>query len=563
MQNLLLSDKKFKKEFFNVLFHMLFYVMIFLATIILWLVLKPRLRDFKISNIWWRSEKKKGESLVVMQDVVYLLLLLSMTVLSIKFIFSKRISVTAKITVLLIIGYILKVGYPLGTICKNRQHDVWGDTSHEGYAWIIYTTGKLPTTNEWQFYHPPLNAFVQATFMRFFDALTQLVQKIIPSFSIDGYLAGQGSTEAYRYYLFSSCSILSVFYSFVASFIMVKTLIAMGLKGNGLVIGSAVVILFPNLIVFAGALNNDPLAFMFQTLAIYKCVKWWKCGKSWGDMLFCGLFIGLGMNTKLNSAIVALPIAFVFIYEFVRSCGKKENALSLKTIIFQFIAFVTVCAPIGLWFSVYAKIRFGQELGYIAGEEGLNPYLSTSGHSFVSRFLICFDKEQYTEIWARPFIDGTTGQMNHYNILNYAIRTALMGEYSYYNFEFFASNGIIFSFVFLALLLASFVFYIVYFAKKDLKGDGEKERVLDFIFVAILVLGLIGSFVLFNVKMPYACTQDFRYIMPFILVFAYALGTMNNRSAEMNKFGKGLTLSISVVAIIVLVSMSTMFLLYA
>ncbi len=560
MQSGVLVEKGFKKSFFNLLFHALFYVAIFFAIVIFWLTLKPRLRGFKLSNIWWRSEKKSGESIVVTQDVVYLLLLLAVIALAIQFIFSKKISTTNKIIVLMVIGFIIKMSYPLGNICKDRQHDVWGDTSHEGYAWTIYDTGKLPTTNEWQFYHPPLNAFIQATFMKFFDALTQLIQKFT-SFSIEGFMDGQGGTEAYRYYLYSSCSILSVFYSVIASFVMVKTLIAMGIKDTALVLSSAVVILFPTLTVFAGALNNDPLAFTCSCLAVYKCVKWWKCGKRWSDILFCGLFIGLGMNTKLNSAVVALPIAFVFIYEFVRSCKKKEDALSVKKIILQFAAFLIVCAPIGLWFSVYTKIRFGQKLGYIAGETGgLNPALSTKEHGFVERFLICFDKDQYFgSIEVRPFINGTTGHMNNYYILDYALKTALMGEYSYLNFEFFTSNGIIFAYLALITFAISFVYYVVFLIRRG-KRD---EVVTKFIFITILAFSFIVSFVYFNIKMPYACTQDFRYIMPLILVFACMIGAMESKREEMGRFGKVIGRTLSVTVISLLACMSTMFFLYA
>lgn len=90
MRSGVLVEKGFKKSFFNLLFHALFYMAIFFAIVIFWLTLKPRLRGFKLSNIWWRSEKKSGESIVVTQDVVYLLLLLAVIALAIQFIFFQK-----------------------------------------------------------------------------------------------------------------------------------------------------------------------------------------------------------------------------------------------------------------------------------------------------------------------------------------------------------------------------------------------------------------------------------------------------------------------------------------
>ena len=77
-------------------------------------------------------------------------------------------------------GYVIRLAYMLYTPVSVRQHDTYNRalTGHEAYAWIIYTTGKLPTTNDYQFYHPPLNAFVQAVFMRVTNGLTEMLQKV-------------------------------------------------------------------------------------------------------------------------------------------------------------------------------------------------------------------------------------------------------------------------------------------------------------------------------------------------------------------------------------------------
>ena len=70
-------------------------------------------------------------------------------------------------------GVVLQLNYMLITPYNYRQHDVLSSSNagHEGYAWTIYTTGALPIQLDsqghldYQFYHPPLNAIMQAFMM--------------------------------------------------------------------------------------------------------------------------------------------------------------------------------------------------------------------------------------------------------------------------------------------------------------------------------------------------------------------------------------------------------------
>lgn len=105
----------------------------------------------------------------------------------------------------------------------------------------------------------------------------------------------------------------------------------------------------------------------------------------------------------------------------------------------------------------------------------------------------------------------------------------------------------------------SFVYYVVFLIRRG-KRD---EVVTKFIFITILAVSFILSFVYFNIKMPYACTQDFRYIMPLILVFACMIGAMESKREEMGRFGKVIGRTLSVTVISLLACMSTMFFLYA
>lgn len=132
--------------------------------------------------------------------------------------------------------------------------------------------------------------------MKVTNALTQLLQNVfglgdvIPSQYLsempkvtDRYYVGL--TE-YRYYLYSTTEILAVLWSFITMIALVKIVRLFGLEGYTMVGISAILIFFPRHIQFAGQVNNDSIAYMFQILAIYYCLKWWKRGKNY-IICFC------------------------------------------------------------------------------------------------------------------------------------------------------------------------------------------------------------------------------------------------------------------------------------
>jgi hypothetical protein len=68
---------------------------------------------------------------------------------------TKRLKSAHIIVALLAIGYALRLGYMLAAPATDRQHDVFTKNfdGHEAYAWTIFETGALPTTNRYQMYH--------------------------------------------------------------------------------------------------------------------------------------------------------------------------------------------------------------------------------------------------------------------------------------------------------------------------------------------------------------------------------------------------------------------------
>lgn len=463
---------------------------------------------------------------------------------------TKRLTARHIAIILLIIGYAVRVGYMLHTPANVRQHDTYSKrfNGHEAYAWTLFETGGLPTKNDYQFYHPPLNAIMQATFMRIVNWVVSLFGG---SFSPDIYTYGIEIYEVntyidnYRFFLYSSCQILAVLYSFITAVTLMKILRLFGFSEKLYLFLAAFAVLFPRHIQFAGMLNNDAIAYMFATLALYFSLKWWKGNKSLVYILLCGLAVGLGMMAKLSSATVCLPIAGIFIYEFIRTLRKKEGAIPFWQMVVQYGVFLCVCAPIGLWFQVYAKIRFDQPLGFVFSN--LNQKLYTGHHSIWGRFGITFDLSEYfSSLYCIPF-------SGNYNLLNYAIKSSIFGEFTYSQGDSWGAVSLVFAYLGVAFLVIGGVWCAVLWWKnrKDENSFIRQNPPVshrDLLFAGLLIISQVVSEIYFYIKMPYGCTMDFRYIMPLILGLALAVGVIQK---TLTASGGGLAAKFSLVLYII------------
>ncbi len=516
------------------------YLAAFLLTLILFLTVEPLIQVQRVGAV------AQSIMAIVFAACIAFVAYMGMT---------KRLTMGKFLFCLLIAGYILRVGYMLYTPAVARQQDTYTKNfdGHEAYAWTIFSTGKLPATNDYQFYHPPLNALLQAGFMKFMSGLSAGLTEIFrlgdyfPA--AFGYKRPDYIVDPMRYYLYSTCQIQATMYSFITAITLVKTVFLFDFSDKTKGILAVFVVLYPRQIQFAGQLNNDGISYLFAALAMYYSLKWQKGNKHPVWICLCALAVGLGMMSKLSSATVCLPIAGVFIYEFVQTLQKREAALPLKKMIAQYAVFFAICAPIGLWFQVYAKIKFDQGFGFVFSN--LNRKLYTGDHSFFSRFIFPFDfSEFFGSIYCRPF-EG------NYYLFNYALRSSIFGEFSYWQGEGFAVTAILAAYMVALLLAFSLTWAIIVCLRSRGKSDGVFARsgvkIPDLLFVFLLVQSQALSEVYFYIQMPYGCTMDFRYVMPMILGMALTLGyTRKILATEGGKFSLVLNRLTALVAVVFL-----------
>lgn len=536
------SQKQFSFKLKPFLKEGLIYIIFLVAASILFLFIKPEF-----------SSIRNG----VFAQCFIAISLVSLVVAGYVFYRHKKLDFAHIIVLLIIAGAVVRIGYMLYTPSSVRQYDTWtmNNDGHEAYAWTIYSTGKLPNSNVYQFYHPPLNAIIQAMWMHFTNGFTSLLSDIFKmgSFFPDAFLAGKPIyANSQRYFLYSTTQILSAFYSFVIAIFSLKTLKLFKMSKQSFFVAAVVVIFFPRMIQLSGQLNNDSICSMFSIMGVYYCLLWWKQGKKTYPIIMCSISIGLAMMSKLTGAVVCLPIAVAFIYEFIRTLKKKEGSLPLSKMIIQYVSFLLICAPIGLWFQVYANVRFGQSFGHVFSN--LNPSLDTSSYSFFERFIVTFDlHEIFGDLFCKAF--------DNYYIPAYIIKSSIFGEFTYWQGESFALLAVILAFLVVIVMAVLFVRYLVDIFKNWKKESGQevKEERENLLFISTFLLALLGSVTYFNLQMPYGCTMDFRYMIPIVLCFALLIALVFERLDNTKfKFSKPIKNYASLMIVIMMAS-STLF----
>ena len=421
--------------------------------------------------------------------------------------FKNKLSIEKALFLVFLLGVVMQLNYMLITpIYPNayyRQHDAWGDAGHEAYAWTLYTTGKLPTlTDETtgylasQFYHPPFNALMQALFMHIAKPFMTLYNTMSGSAYYD-------VTNADCMY--QTAEVLATFYMNIATYFAIRLVNKLKVNCKFRFVGAVFIALFPALMILAGQINNDTLCIMNCFIVIYYTACWWE-NKSYYNAIMIGLFTGLAMFAKLSGALIILPAIVAYAVSLVQSIIKKEK---ISHYFIQGGIIGVVAAPLGLWFHIYANVKYHQPFGYVWPITWDALYVGN--HSFFDRFINIFDFQDLTlSLWGRTVYDTANNIPNNYNLPNFLIKSALFGEYSFMCAESLGVLALAFNYLF---VYSSLILMIIYFVKS------KKEHLEMKIIGGVIVLTQLLAQLYFNIKYPFGCTMDFRYIVPIILGF--------------------------------------------
>lgn len=386
---------------------------------------------------------------------------------------------------IILCGFILRIGYMLYTPCNVRSHDLGelelgpNDYGHAAYILKLMIYKHLPLTNDIQFYHPPLFYFLSAV-------VSALVNQILHS-------------ESY-FDLVDAAKIVSCFASCATLLVCRHFCDDLKLRPDAQCLVLTILSFFPNFFLLAGRVNNDSLVVLFMFTAILYTYRWYQ-ETSIRNTLGLALAFGCGMMTKMSCITIALFTAFVMCVVLY----KAYKSHKVMPVIAKLLLFGLISLPLGLWYPIRNYLLFDQPLNYVL-ELPRDSELFCGDIPFFQRFLSI----DLSNLWSTPFADA----WSDHNIPAYILKNSLFGEFSY-NVPSFAP-------IILLLLNILLVFCSLFaFVKLVI----SKKIALELRVGLPLLWGIIIIFYnYFNVRYPFGCTMDFRYIVPTVFLGCLAIG---------------------------------------
>lgn len=414
---------------------------------------------------------------------------------------SRRLSENTIAYMIILLGILLRCSYVLLSGLYDRQHDAGAYTGmgtdfinpgHIGYIEYIYKFHKLPDINPYElfaYYHPPLHHIISFIWLQLNIWL--------------------GIAEDLA---FENLQILPLFYSCLCMVVTWKILKTLEIKFNGLYIGLGFMTFHPATIIMAGSVNNDMLTVLFMCLIILGSLQWIR-SKDLKGLIKLALYIGFGMITKLNSAVLAIPLAIIFLMHFISVIRQKDKLLLIKWIR-NYCIFGMIAAPIGLSWIIRNLIRFGEKPGVPVPGETSPMY--TAPYSLWARLGIPSIADWHFDF---PFHPISAKACNNTWVIMF--HTSLFAE----EYPTDLSD------ILLALCQITFVLAVILGIVTAILLAivllNKKTRREDTIFLLTGYIIMLISFAAFVIIYPYTCSSDFRYVAICLVYVAIALGLGN------------------------------------
>ncbi len=422
-------------------------------------------------------------------------------ILCILYRFADRQKFRTQINSLLIlgIGFFLKLYYILGTSVYTRQHDMGtfeGKSGHAAYIEYLAVNHHLSdfdVRERRQFYHPPLHHALSALWIY-----------------LNENLLNTGRNPARE-----SIQTLTLFYSMCIMIAGYRLLRHFKLDGKALYIPLILISFHPTFILFGGCINNDILSVALMMGALL-CTLQWQEHPTLKNIMKIALCIGFGMMTKLSAALIAPPVALVFLIVLIQNFKTKG-----KDLFKQFALFGCVCVPLGLWFQVRSYLKWKIPFNYVQEmSTSLAQYLGDQ--KFIDR-ITDFSGYQFNSVYEQWYSADKPGSYNEFNPIIALMKNAIFGEYinetTFPDFPFVDKFAfVLFWLNVLIALCAVICLILVCFRKNTLMKPVEKAFL--FSFYALMMVSIYKM----SADYKFTCTMNFRYIMPTVLLGALGMG---------------------------------------
>ena len=401
--------------------------------------------------------------------------------------------------IVLAAGLVLKIVYAcivpyyysphdLGSVAMQPA-DFYGDSfglGHLSYIQYMYWSKTLPFFYYGQYYHPPLFYIIASFFYGTFKPDIGDAQTI---------------TLAFEY-----VQIINMIFSWVSTVFCYKILKKIKVRDGFLVAGTVFLSLCPIFYIIGGEMNNDSLVTLFILMTIYFTLKWTE-QPTIKNIIVIALSIAFAMLSKTSGGIIAVSVAFVFLYELIKN---KENYMQY---IKQYFVFGVICVPLGLSWVIRQKIMFGLPFSHVnslpvessqyIGNVPLGKRFGLPTINQLLSYSIDFNKcvENNNNIWGQTFITMNFDE-GIFNITN--------------GFGQFCAIALLW--ISIIICLICLVCLVCNLISKKIKPEVK-------LMIAVNYFVFMISYVLFAIKYPQVCTLNFRYIVVSLpcLICAYGL----------------------------------------
>lgn len=254
---------------------------------------------------------------------------------------------------------------------------------------------------------------------------------------------------------------------------------------------------------------------MLSTLLTFTCFYFalcWMGHKSLKTLILIALSLGFGMITKLNVAVMAFPLAAVFLMHFVKECKAGPIWKSIR----EFAIFGVLTAGIGLSWVIRNLVFYNTNPGV--------PILPPESEQYIGKFSYqqIFGLPASMEL-AYPFhtINGNT-ICNTWQIL---FRTSIFDEVRPELSDFLLQCCRVALILAATLGILLFVINILMAIREIRKGNRELG-----VFLLVGYVLVVLTFIAFIIKYPYTCSANFRYVVVGLLFSVIGLIQFCDRS---------------------------------
>ncbi len=396
-------------------------------------------------------------------------------------------------------SFVIRLVYIIVTDVGVRQHDLGYATSihdtlvnpgHLGYIDYIAKFHHLPDFDPFtlfSYFHPPFHHIIAALFVDAADAI--------------------GISEPAIY---EAIQIPTLIYSCISVILAYRILRMLTDDDKKITLPLALFSFHPGLIYMTGSVNNDMLALLFMILCIYTTMLWIRSNYRFRELIYMALSIGFGLIAKMNVAIIIAPMGLAMLIHMI----DEYKASNLVKVFKEYVIFAIISIPIGLSWTVRNVIRFGTKPGIPSS----SPNQYTGDISLLNRFLIPVKSNL-----AFPFYSENATYNS--NVWDICFKTSLFSEM--WPMDISKGGLMLCQIIFiLAIILALICAALAIIKPYRLIKSGDR---MTGIFLLSGFITVILAFIVFNLKYPYVCSSDFRYVSISLLYSSIALLPLSNK----------------------------------